>query len=175
MRFLKALTAHLRAHDLAATVSTVRMPQSSTEVGEVQVFARYGTPRGNLPVLLCWLDSMPSATVRVTTDADYRQVHLLATGTLDDGSVIGVVTVLTEANPEQELLRANMTVEVGVPVETEWLRSLVDAKSAEARVPATAGSAALSDESRDESCEAAVDAEHRRVLIEATNHAGVAW
>lgn len=144
LRFLKSLTAHLRAHDLAATVSTVRLPQSSTEVGEVQVYARYGAPPGNLPVLLRWLDSMPSVTVRVTTDADYTQVHLLATGVLDDGSVIGVVTALSEKNPEQELLRANMTIGIGAPVEVEWLRSLVDAESAESREPVAAGSAVTS-------------------------------
>lgn len=144
LRFLGALTSHLRAHDLAATVSTVRLPQSSTEVGEAQVFAPYGTSPGNLPVLLRWLDSMPTATVRITTASDYPQVHLLATGTVDDGSVVGVVTVLTANNPEQETLRANMTVDVGAPIEVEWLRSLVSAESAESRVPVTAGTAVSS-------------------------------
>jgi hypothetical protein len=140
-RYLTSLNRHLRRHGLGETVTSI-YPSRREPI--VQIYPT-DDDTGHLGALVRWLPTLtnPVVTVRAASASD---LHLLATGGMDDGTTTGVVALL-DGN-ERDLVEVNAVTTVGAMLPVALLLSLVDVDTAEApvddqRVPVTAGSAAL--------------------------------
>lgn len=90
--------------------------------------AEYGDDANQLLAFVRWLPTLANVTVRVTGEGS-PNLHLRATGAMDDEMVTDVVGVLSGTN--RELVEANCDTTVGAVIPVDLLLSLVSAEAAE--------------------------------------------
>lgn len=132
-RYTRSLCRHANKHGLGNTISTIKPPQHDSDQPYVQLYPH--ADAGHLAALVRWLPTLADVVVTVTAE-ESRNLHLLATGGMDDGTVTGVVALLH--GDDRELVEANCHPVVGNEIPTDLLLRLVSADAAESRTDDTA-------------------------------------
>lgn len=131
-RYLRSLCRHANQHGLGNTLSSIKPPQFDDDKPYVQIYPH--ADAGHLAALVRWLPTLANVVVTVT-GAEERNLHLLATGAMDDGTVTGVVALLH--GDDRELVELNCPAGKGGEIPVELLLSLVSATAAESRTDDT--------------------------------------
>lgn len=127
-RWTRSLCRHANQHGLGNTLSSIKPPQFDDDKPHVQIHPY--ADAGHLASFVRWLPTLANVVVTVTW-ADDRNLHLLATGQMDDETVTGIVALLHGA--DRELVEANGPVAKDDEVPVDLLLSLVSADAAESR------------------------------------------
>jgi len=131
-RYLTSLNRHARKHGLGNTISAINVPQWEHAKPYLQVYPYVDA--GHVATLVRWLPTLTDPVVRVTC-SDLRNLHLHATGAMDDGTVTGVAALLHDT--DRELVEVNAVTTVGAVIPVELLLSLVSATADESRTDDT--------------------------------------
>jgi len=131
-RWTRSLCNHADQHGLGNTLSSIKPPQYDYDKPHVQIYPH--ADASHLAALVRWLPTLANVVVTVTW-AEERNLHLLATGAMDDEAVTGVVALLDGA--DRELVEANCAAGKGDEIPVELLLSLVSASAAESRTDDT--------------------------------------
>ena len=132
-RYTRSLCRHANKHNLGNTMSSIKPPHHDNDTPYVQIYPFFDAD--HLASFARWLPTLANVVVTVTAE-DSQNLHLLATGAMDDDTLTGVVVL--PHGTDRELVEANCHPVVGNEIPVELLLRLVSAAVAESRTDTTA-------------------------------------